>query len=669
MRNSRILSGLLGLLLLGWTAFVLAAFYVVQKPLALQVASGLLKVFLALIITCMLLLNAIEVGKLTIRYTLQKTLQGITALVLAGGLGFGELGLLGFGLAVIGVAKPVVLFGIQILLLAGFIWRGLLRDTLSEVRDLVHQICISASKVPAWMRWAAFLALILTFLMTFLPPVESFDALLYHLATPALWLRDGGLQAYNNPPYWFPDLVEGAYVWGVGLGLDIVPQQIHFLWTMFAIFLLWDWTRRLWGDLTAWWVLMLLVSMPSLPLLASWAYTDMALTFFSVAMLYSLWEGHGGQDFRWWRLGAVFAGMAMGVKYTSVIVCLTAVLLISIWMFDDRRRWITELFRFCLIAILVGGVWYLRNWLWMGNPFYPFVFAGRYWDSYRSALYAGAGTGSGWNALALIALPLNITLGYQDVTFYDGRIGPLFLLILPIALWVLIKKNHLELPQRSALGVIGLFFCLSTVFWVFGYITTRNLWQARLLFPALIPFAVPAALGMQSIKKLDLKKLRISFIVTMLAALVIFVNLLDTGLRVVSRNPLAVAVGIVSQESYTEKYQPGYAMALKMIAMTPQTAKIYFLFEPRSYEMARDVQPDTLLDNFAHDLYLYRSPQSIVDAWHSQGYTHVLLNNTGARFVLKEPSQIQGLNETTRLLKTVSISPDRSYTLYEIPDH
>jgi hypothetical protein len=657
---------LLAITTIMWSGFVVAAYFVVQKPLALQVIDHLMSLAWTLAVTILIVSNALALGTLTIK-RFAVTAEDPALLALAGGIGLGELGLLGFVFAAVGASTPWILLTVQLLLFGWFTWKGTLQSVFYLLKGSIVQIKSAELLIPAWMKWAALLALILTFLMTLLPPADAFDALLYHLTIPERWLQDGGIRAYNVPHYWFPGLVEGIYFWGLGLGSEIVPQQLHFAWALFTAILIWSWTRRLWDDLSAWWALTFMVSMPSLLLLASWAYTDMALVFFGVAMLYTLSYGREQTDTRWWSLSAISAGMAMGVKYTSFVLPVTAVLLISAWTFHKKRELFAEVIRFALISTTVAFVWYLRNWIWMGNPFYPFVFGGRDWDPFRAAWYAGAGSGSGWDLKSLILLPLTLTLGYQDANSIDSDIGPLLLLAFPFALWVLGKKEQGETSRRITLNTIGFFAFFSAVFWVYGYITTRNLWQTRLLLPAIVPFVIPAAVGLTLISKLDTKQLRLYFIVSSLAAASIYVNLLDMGLSLIARNPLAIAAGIVTRQSYFEKYQPGYASALQMTSDAPSNSKIYALFEPRSYGMSGRIQPDPILDNFSHDVYLHGNPEAIVETWRLQGYTHVLVNRRGASFILDSTGESILFEETLDLLKPVSISQDGSYELLEIP--
>lgn len=653
--------------ILAWSGFVVAAYFVVQKPLFLPFAGPLVNLAWTFLVMSMLLLNALVLGLLTIRRLIPDAPQDASLLALACGVGLGELGLLGFILAAMGASEFFLLLAVQGLVLSWSIWSGRLRRVLSLVRNSITQIGSSASLLPRWMQWAVILTITLNFLMAMLPPADAFDALLYHLTVPELWLQDGGLRAYNIPHYWFPGLVEGIYFWGLGLGSEIVSHLIHFTCALCVILLLWDWTRRLWGDLTAGWAVMLLVSMPSLLLLATWPYTDLALIFFGLAMLYTLAYGQEQNDRRWWTISAICAGMAMGVKYTSFVMPLTAVILIVIWTFQRKLELFTEILKFGLISAGTGLIWYLRNWIWMGNPVYPFLFGGRYWDEFRAIWYAGSGTGSGWDLGALVLLPLTITLGYQDVNSIDSDIGPLILLLLPAALWAMTDLKKAEEPRKIALTTIGFFTLFSAAFWTYGYITTRNLWQTRLLLPAIVPFVIPAALGVTWISRLDTKSLRLSFIISGLAAISIYANLVDTGLRVLARNPLAIATGIVTTQSYFEKYQPGYAYALQAVDQTNLNSRIYSLFEPRSYSMTRPLQPDPILDNFSHDVYLYEHPESVVAAWRSQGYTHVLLNRRNADLMLENTGQKLLFDETMRLLSPVSVSLNEDYELLAIP--
>jgi 4-amino-4-deoxy-L-arabinose transferase-like glycosyltransferase len=399
--------------------------------------------------------------------------------------------------------------------------------------------------------------------------------------------------------------------------------------------------------------------MPSLPLLASWAYTDLALAFYCAAVLYLLWLALDSTNGRPWILSGIFCGMAMGIKYTSFVLPLVALALL-VW--TSRRHLLDALaptVRFTVAAVLVASPWYLRNWIWVGNPFYPFLFGGKYWDAFLAAHYAQSGTGIGFNLRELILMPLNLALGQRDANFYDGRIGPLWLILLPACLWLL--WNHHKAKERRALYLPALFGAASLGVWVAGVINFSALWQSRLLFPALLPLAPMAALAWESFSRFDTRRFQFSFFFSTLVVLSIMVSLLDFGLFVLARDPLAAALGMTSRQAYFEYTQPSYADALSLVSQTPADAHIYFLFEPRSYGMNRTITPDSINQNLVHDFYLYHTPENILHAWQSQRYNYVLYQRVGDGF----PENLEGEQRLFSLLDITAETPNT--ILYRIP--
>lgn len=651
----------IALFFFAWVGFILATFFVIQRPLFLQVSSGLVSTTWSLVLTAMLLTNSACLGGWVLRKVFP-FLAGDERLLLGTGLGLGVFGLLGFGLAALGIAQWYVLLSIQVglLVLSGFLrWRRYVHDDLAVLWASIHP------RPDRSLRWIPVFLIAFIVLAGFLalaPPVDSFDALAYHLAVPSLWLRNGGLSAPDIlPSYWFPGLGEGLFAWCLGLGSETSAQLLHLSWGILTALLTWTWVNKVWGNSVAWRSLALMVAMPSLPLIASWAYTDLILCFFVGAVLYLTWRSLDSPGRGAWVLAGVFCGMAMGVKYASFVLPLT----ILAWIAWTHRRQIVKGLQaaalFASVAVLTACPWYIRNWIWMENPVYPFLFGGKYWDAFRSAHFSFPGTGIGFNLLELIQLPFTVTFGYQDYTYHDGRIGPLWLILLPVCLWTLWRLRREDKEKHKAIIIPVLFGVVSLGAWVIGVINTSALWQARYLFPSLLMLSPLAALAWDALSHLDTPRLRMSFVFNILVMLFIGVNLLDFGLFVLARNPLAVAVGIEPRQAYYERFQSSYADALELVDGTPPEASIYFLYEPRSYGMERSIQVDLILDNLGHDFYLYRSPEGILEAWAEQGYSHVLYQRAGDP-LLSHPE------ETARLFSLLEVVSETSNTvLYRLP--
>jgi hypothetical protein len=538
-----------------------------------------------------------------------------------------------------------------------------IKDDLQSLIDSFRQ---NRGDVPRWLPPAVLITAMLGFLFALLPPAEGFDGLFYHLTMPERLLADKQVLPYDILQFWFPGLIEGDFLFALGLGSERTAQLIHWSFSMLMLALIWEWARNLFGHKPAWWALTMIISMPSLPWVSSWAYTDLALTFVGLASLYALWHWSNTHDNAWMILAGLFAGMAMGIKYTSFILPVLCVLLILLWENGLPSR-ITSTLRFSVPALLVALPWYLRNWLVMGNPFYPFVFGGRFWDTFRTAWLNDAGTGIGWDWREILLLPFTVTLGYRDQNFYDGRVGPLFLLLIPLTLWILWKKRVAPQSERRALFAIAAFFGMNAIFWTFGVIQTSSLWQSRLLWPGLIPFAIPVGLALSHLADLDLPRLRVSFIATGLFALVIGVTLLDNSLSLVFRRPLVYALGMETRQAYFERIQPRYSQALELVESTPEDAYIYFIFEPRSYAMPRKVQPDPINDNLMHDYYLFGIAENIIDDWRSKGYTHVLVYHPGVEIVKPANEELYG-QRLDELLQNLDLEAGlEDYSLYSIP--
>jgi hypothetical protein len=540
-----------------------------------------------------------------------------------------------------------------------------------DIKELALNLNLYTTRFSVPTKLAVLLPVVFSFLLTLTPPFEAFDALLYHLTYPTRILQDGGLQLINVPHFWFPNITEHTYLWGLAFHSERAAQIIHFVWGILSALLLWHWASRTWDFTIGRNTVILLVTIPSLPMLASWAYADMALCYYSISALFLLTQYKVAPSFVFLRLLGIVCGLAMGIKYTSFVLPLTCGLLVL--FVRPLKNAIRSAAQFSGIAILVALPWYLRNAIFMGNPFYPFVFGGRYWDPFLAKWYAGTGTGIGWDLFRIIRLPLDATLGYNDANYFDGRIGPAFLILLPITIWILIKHSSRNQSQTWSLISIGLFTVLSFAAWTFGVVNSSALWQTRLLFPALLPLTIPSALGWHATTKLDTPKLRVSFLINSLIVIVVALTLIDNGIFVLQRNPLAVAFGAQSRERYIERIDPSYAALTQAIENLPVGAYVYSLYEPRTYDLPRPIQPDAIVSNFAHDLHLYQTADDVIQNWKTQGYTHILVYERGVDILFsstlsqEEMVRRNALYEVRANLSLVSQTPDGVYSIYRIP--
>lgn len=663
---------LLSLLFYLWITFVLAAYYVVQKPIGLIPLQGLTITLWTLVLAVLVLIAAAGIGEALISWIKPQEISPSESILFGIGLGLGALGLIGLGLAVLGWVQPLVFGGIlsSVLILLGL--NGKLRQAKDDWKVFWSEISGSFSSIHFLFKLAIGLIFLITLIQALAPP-DAFDALSYHLEFPARILRDGGIRPYDFMQFWFPGMPEGTYLWVMALGSDRAPQLIHLSWMLIAVGLIWKWAR-MWSERAAWLSVAIIISIPSLPLVSSWAYTDFALSCATIACLYAFYRYATLDNSNWLYLSAAFAGLAMGVKYTSFLLPVTAVSMIVWWGRKNPRTAMVDLLKFSLVGLIIAAPWYLRNWYYMGNPVYPFIFGGRYWNPLRAALNSMKGTGIGWDVKELLLLPLTATLGYRDSNFYDGRIGPLFLILAPVALFTFWKARDEIDSYKKSLAIIGIYSLLSFSFWIIGVVNTQSLWQVRLLYPALMLLVIPMSLGIIMLMKLDTQRLKSSSMFTIILGIVIGITVLVSILFFSSRNPISVVLGTESESNYLSRTIPEYSKMLELLDKTSPNSSIYGLFEPRSYRATRLLQPDPFLDQLARDINLYGDAQGVVNAWRAQGYTHVLLYRWGVDFLNNsQPSVLTPQRKaeldllTQKYLKLISKTPDGYYELYAIP--
>lgn len=665
-----------GALFLLWTGVIIVAYYVVQKPGLLNIFTGLADTFWTLLVAAILLFNAFGLGRRTLRLFKFKSQDSIDHLLLSLGVGLGLLGLLGLFVSAIQLAHKETLTLLQFALLIFFLLKNDIQRLRADFNSLLSRLNLTFSQYNGFTKVTLFSLLIFSFLLTLVPPFEAFDALFYHLTQPAWVLQNGGLRAADIAPhFWFPNLTENVYLNALGLGSDRAPQIIHFTWMLLSALLLWHWSAKVWNGEIARKTLLILASMPALPMLASWAYADMALVYYSIAAIYAFTQYRITKENHWLAVIALMSGFAMSVKYTSFVVPLACGLLLL--FHRPFLKSVSTAAQFSLIAILTALPYYARNAIFMHNPFYPFVFGGLYWDDFRAAWYADSGTGIGWDAVEILLLPINTLLGHHDANFFDGRMGPIFLIVAPFTIWILISRTGLGSAQDPAQGwslqAIGVFSLVGFTAWTIGVINSSALWQGRLLFPALIPFAIPTALAWDSLKTLDTSRLRISFLFNAFIAVVLALTVFDNAIFVVQRNPLAVAMGAQTRERYIERINPSYAALMALIDELPVDAKVYSLFEPRTYGLPRPTQPDAIIYNFADDVHRYQTSDGIIARWKAEGYTHVIVYERGLDFMIEfgatkfTPATQSIFQETVKKLNMVAQTPDQVYSIYQIP--
>ncbi len=423
-----------------------------------------------------------------LRPLLPRTLRKIDriAVIALGGLGllgtlFFLIGLLRFTLVMIlAVLVPAALLGVWCL--------------LREIRG---------SSPHLWRSYFAFLpaaaialVLIVTLVGGLAEPVGDIkmDAIAYHFLGPRVWLRDAVIHVIPDECHAsFPAIVETLFAALMAVGGTRAPELFAFL--AFGVFLLvaGGFAIRLGLDPRgAWWAVALIASMPVVYRGSYGGFNDVILSGCVLVALRVALDAAGPRDY---ALAGVFAGLAMGVKYTGIIAFLLILGCAFLYSLAKRAEKPVGFFAggalFSVLAAVVAAPWYLRNWVVLGSPIYPppppllRFFHVKYMNP--SAIYSltafiqKEGLGMGHDLPAFLLLPFHLTFHPANFLNGAGGVGVALLALAPFGLWM----------QRRDLFVriLVLFAFLQTVAW---FLTEQD---ARFLIHLYVILAILAIWG------------------------------------------------------------------------------------------------------------------------------------------------------------------------------
>lgn len=190
--------------------------------------------------------------------------------------------------------------------------------------------------------------------------------------------------------------------------------------------------------------------------------------------------------------------------------------------------------------------------------------------------------------------------------------------------------------------------------------------------PCFAPLSVLTAYTIEALKHLDRRQFSVHRFIFLALGLGLSVNLLSQGLSSLALDPLRFIVGSESREEFLDRQlADGHYQAMQYIdSNLPPTAKILFLWEPRSYYCERQCLPDVVFDHFSQLAMEHGSADGIAQAIRRNQITHLLVNerwlSMGTHDELFTTSQRQLLEEFEEIYLQPVYERGGLYTLYEV---
>jgi hypothetical protein len=341
-------------------------------------------------------------------------------------------------------------------------------------------------------------------------------------------------------------------------------------------------------------------------------YIENFLVFLSLTMLNGMLEFRRTRKVGLIPLIGILAGGLLASKHTSVFVC-ALVLLILIWTIVSRRtenrgreaRWIVAAI---ILALIPPSVWYLKSYLAMGDPFYPFLTAIlkpgtptpdiMYWSNpnvHRSL----------WGFIAYV---FSLTRDVSLVQFDFRLLSWYFLPLLPFAIWWSIRGPSAARP----IGLIT--FALILVNYILAPGEPRYMLDAWAVFAALGAWGLMHTAGLNP--KIGLAVLPI------LLALPIASSMVDRTREINRRLP--AIIGGVSRQEYLESSLDIAPLVDYVNNNTPDDKRV-IMVEPRILYLNREYRVWYPFPTPPTQDWPSMSPSELAREWESDGVKYLLL--------------------------------------------
>lgn len=246
-----------------------------------------------------------------------------------------------------------------------------------------------------------------------LSPANRYDEMTYHLAAPIYYLKIGGIAPFpeGGMTVWM-HYAEMLYTLALQTAGQPLPRMLHLLMGMLSALLIFLFGRRLANVRVGSIAALLFFAVPAVGYETATAYIDLFVTAYTCAFGFTLLVWWQEKNPRWLLVAGVLGGLGLGIKLTAgpmIAVLIAALVIVSV----VERRFVKNLPWLGALLALVAGLalpWLIRDYLWTGDPFYPYggMFMERI-SSSASAVGAIATAASGSSRLVkLFRYPIDL---------------------------------------------------------------------------------------------------------------------------------------------------------------------------------------------------------------------------------------------------------------------
>ncbi|MEK6808633.1 MAG: glycosyltransferase family 39 protein [Nanoarchaeota archaeon] len=527
-------------------------------------------------------------------------------------IGFIILSFIVFFLGIIGLLERFIVYLLLVIILTLFILEiksiySYYRATYTE-KSIIHKSLINKLIIIVLL-----IFIIINFISSFAPAIE-WDSITYHLSLPKIFIQQKTIIYIPTILYsLYPLFTEMLFLIGM-FANETVPQLLSFLFSLMIIAVIYNFSKRYFGREIGLISSLIFYTMPIISERTSQTMVEIPYTFYSFLAIYSIFLWIDGKDIKNLILSGIMAGTSASIKQTGFVIILICSLFVIYQHFrkggivnhksfsprnfcvflylrvlrGDARgsayehlqqespkktflvgdNIIKDISIFWMISFLFGTPWYIRSFLYTGNPFYGLlynIFGGLNWNHQLDYYFKQSmADGMGVNLLSYILLPWNLSFHSENFSIPIG-ITPIFFAFIPLLIFI--RKDN----------TINRLLFISWIFTTSWFITSQ---QIRLLMPIFPLLAIVSGFVVYTITE---KKKQLTILVTTILSFTILFNLgISMG---INDDKIEYVLGIIQPEQFFDNlkdFNP-HNVAVYANNNLPSNSKILLFGEVRGY--------------------------------------------------------------------------------------
>ncbi len=453
-------------------------------------------------------------------------------------------------------------------------------------------------------------------------PVASSDALAYHVALPKLYVSGGSISFYPSIiPSAYPSAADMLFLYGFILDGGVLSGLVSFYIVLLLAISIYAFGRRFFSMQAALLASVVFYTLPLVSVYNTRAFVDISTALFAFLSFYALFLWHSHRKSSLLVLSALMAGLSASTKISGILavavialaVIYSSLLLKNISLRNKIIAAVKSSFVFSVVSAFVVVPWYVRSFLYTGNPVYPLLFSvfgginlhpGIVFFWFRESLQD---VGLGTSVFSFLLLPWNMTMHPSAFGDLLG-IGPVFLAVIPLLL--LLGK-----ADRKIIAILA----MALLFLAGWFITGQNLRYVIVIFAL---FAVVSACVLSQLLRHNALKY--------VAAAVIAATLLFNSAALLGTNydKIPVALNLVSRDSYLSGHSPTYGLFQFANENLPAGSRLCLYGESRGYYSDNNyIWCNPSLQSYV-DFYRMNSSQQLAHRLKELNITHVVYDRT-----------------------------------------